>query len=124
MKAIHHIFCYIFFTFLFVGSVNAHDLSFSDTSIFTSFQSESSIQQKARFNKIFAVDSKIELVPTSTLIDGYSYSVSKHLLSLHGLLTSSEYLCQLGKTRLLTFDHLSIKNSFKKVLLFPFHSFW
>nr|WP_042288714.1 hypothetical protein [Nonlabens ulvanivorans] len=124
MKTIQKIFCYLVFAFLLIGTSNAHEVSFSDFSYGTSLHTESTVQQKSNITKLFVIDSQTELVISTITVDGYSNPTNQQKLILNSLLNRSKQLCLTDRNHLSLFDYLFLKNSFKKALIFPFHTFW
>lgn len=124
MKAIQNIFLFIALAFLFLRKASAHEVSFSDFSYGTSLHTESSVQQKSNITKLFVIDSQTELVISTITVDGYSNPINQQKLILNSLLNRSKQLCLTDRNHLSLFDYLFLKNSFKKALIFPFHTFW
>lgn len=114
MRAIHNIFIFTALALLFLGKASAHGPLLSESSIVTSINVESTVQQKSSITKLFVIDSQTELVVNTSTTDGYSYSLDYFTITIKGLLKRSQLLTSVSINRLLLYAHLSFQNSYKK----------
>ncbi|MEO9501005.1 hypothetical protein [Nonlabens ulvanivorans] len=119
---IHNIFIFTALALLFLGKASAHGPLLTESSIVTSINVESTVQQKSSITKLFVIDSQTELVVNTSTTDGYS--LDYFTITIKGLLKRSQLLTSVSINRLLLYAHLSFQHSYKKALIFPFHTFW
>lgn len=109
---------------LFIVSVSAGNVTFSDYSSNYTLEQESTVEAKSNYELHLHLGTEVQSILGLSRPDILRLSQDRHLFNTDGLLSRSTYLSlnQGGKT--VDYDYIFIHNSFIKDIIFPFHSFW
>ena len=109
---------------LFKVSVSAENLSFSETSLDDSVEKGHVVQSLSSMGMYLYIDTEAESLVSISQPDNLPLSSDDEISKTDGLLYKSHKLSLAYANRLQNYDQDFFSNSFKKEIIFPFHSFW
>ena len=124
MKLFKHIIVFFVFSVLFNVTASAETLSLTGISIDNSVEKDHSTQSFSSLGINFYMDAEIEPLISISQPDNLPSSLDDEISKKDGLLNRSLKLSLAFGSSFQNYDRNFFNISFKKEILFPFHSFW
>ncbi|WP_438711506.1 hypothetical protein ACSTS3_01965 [Aquimarina muelleri] len=124
MKTFKNIICFILLSVLFKISISAKNTSFSEISIDNSIEKNHSVQSLLNLEMYLYIDTETEPLVRVSQPDNLPLSPDNKTSKKDGLLNRSHQLSLAYSHHFQNYDRDFFNKSFKKQIIFPFHSFW
>ncbi|WP_405368319.1 hypothetical protein [Nonlabens sp. Asnod2-A12] len=124
MKTIQHFINFIVLSVLFVVSVSAGNVTFSDHLIEYPIEDTATVQAASSYHHHLFIGANVPSIVHLSAPERSRLTTDHYYFHTTGLLNRSSYLTLNQGSKTIKYDYIFIHHSFIKDIIFPFHSFW